>query len=330
VQVSDSFAYTVDADGLRVTGIGAPDSALALAWVDVEGATCFAMSGSTAYVPFSRWVHVDGTSEYVAGIVSVDITSPGYPNRVGGLKLPLWQPYSAVISGDRLYIASSGGLLVVDISRPESLALLKTVNLSGYPQSVAVRTGYAYLFGYYGLQVVEIDPLESAHVVNAQAFDQPDIGSPGESGYFPPEYVDQLTDDPRTASMSPPVIPPHSNCIVIEGQTAFLLQGYENILRILDLTQPESPRLIGTCELPGSGTDLTVSGGYAFVTCGEDGLVIADVDPPDTAAGESMVSAKLVDMIDTPGTAWGVAISNDYAYIADYLSGLRIIALGRE
>ena len=322
VQVSDGFACTVDYDGLRVTRIGAPDSALAVAWVDVEGAACLALSGATAYVPFYWWVYVNGISEYVAGVVSVDITSPEQPRPVGWLKLSPYQPYSAVTSGGRLYIASSGGLLVVDISRPESPALLKTISVSGYAESVAVRDGYAYLFGYYGLQVVDIDPLESAHVVNAQALDQPDIGSPGESGDSPPEYVDQLTENPRTASMSPPYFSPCSNRIVVEGETAFLLQGYANILRIVDLSQPESPRLIGTCALPGSGTDLAVSDGYAFVTCGEDGLIIADVDPPDTAA--------VVDIIDTPATAYGVAISNEYAYIADYLSGLRIIALGRE
>ena len=29
--------------------------------------------------------------------------------------------------------------------------------------------------------------------------------------------------------------------------------------------------------------------------------------------------------VDTPGGAWGVAVSGDYAYVADYLSGLQVI-----
>ena len=49
------------------------------------------------------------------------------------------------------------------------------------------------------------------------------------------------------------------------------------------------------------------------------GLQIIDNAPPE--------SASIVKSVDTPGGAFGVAVSGKYAFVTDYEAGLRIIKL---
>ncbi|MFH1352601.1 MAG: lamin tail domain-containing protein [bacterium] len=62
--------------------------------------------------------------------------------------------------------------------------------------------------------------------------------------------------------------------------------------------------------------DVSVSGNYAYVAA-EGLLSIVDISDP--------ANPQEVSYYDTPGTAYGVYVSGDYAYVADSGSGLRII-----
>ena len=61
-----------------------------------------------------------------------------------------------------------------------------------------------------------------------------------------------------------------------------------------------------------SCTDITVVGDYAYCTTGYSGLRIVDIS--------DSTSPWEVGYYDTPGSAERVAVSGNYAYVADYYS----------
>jgi hypothetical protein len=60
--------------------------------------------------------------------------------------------------------------------------------------------------------------------------------------------------------------------------------------------------------------DLEVVGDLAYIAAGVSGLQIVDVSDPD--------NPEIIGYWDdNPGYAYGVTVSDDYAYLADYHSG---------
>ncbi|HBY94258.1 MAG TPA: hypothetical protein DEP84_09895, partial [Chloroflexi bacterium] len=88
-------------------------------------------------------------------------------------------------------------------------------------------------------------------------------------------------------------------------------------LRVVDVSNPASPREVGIVDTPGQSHDVAVAGSYAYVADGESGLRVVDVSNP--------TSPREVGAVDTPGYAQGVAVAGNYAYVADGNSGLRVV-----
>jgi hypothetical protein len=99
---------------------------------------------------------------------------------------------------------------------------------------------------------------------------------------------------------------------------------------VFDLSEPSAPVGVGGLEL-GHGWisplcvcsyahDLAFSDGYAYVAersyAGGSGLRVIDVSDP--------TAPVQVALVETPGEALGVAVSDGYAYVADGGSGLRV------
>ena len=63
--------------------------------------------------------------------------------------------------------------------------------------------------------------------------------------------------------------------------------------------------------------DVAVAGDYAYLACGNAGLLVVDVSDPE--------HPRDVGRCKAPGSAHGVAVAGGYAYVADLDSGLHII-----
>jgi hypothetical protein len=63
----------------------------------------------------------------------------------------------------------------------------------------------------------------------------------------------------------------------------------------------------------GYGTQASTAqepiGHYAYLAQGSDGIHLLNISSP--------ANPKEVALYDTPGTAWGVTVSDGYAYVAD-------------
>ncbi len=95
--------------------------------------------------------------------------------------------------------------------------------------------------------------------------------------------------------------------------------AFVNGLVILDLSDPDHPRLVSRVYLQSEGWGIFVKDDYAYVAHGCAGLVIIDVsDPanPDSVGG-----------YDTPGFANDVFVSDTLAFVADMEEGLQVISV---
>ena len=88
-------------------------------------------------------------------------------------------------------------------------------------------------------------------------------------------------------------------------------------MRIADISDPSSPRVVGHVDTPGNAERITVSGNRAYIADGTAGLRIIDVSSP--------MAPNEVAAFDTPGYAWNVRVLGDLVYVADGDQGLRII-----
>lgn len=93
--------------------------------------------------------------------------------------------------------------------------------------------------------------------------------------------------------------------------------GQHGRLRVIDISNPESPVIVGSVERPLGAQDVYVAEGYAYLAAYENGLQIIDITNPQNPV--------LVSSVDTPGKATDVYVSGSYAYVADNESGLQVI-----
>ena len=105
-----------------------------------------------------------------------------------------------------------------------------------------------------------------------------------------------------------------NNCC-ISGNYAYC--AYRNGLAILDLSDLSNPSFVNTYYVGGNGSDVTVSGSYAYFADREKGLLIFSLENP--------AEPELISQRQTPGDCRRVFVDSDYAYIADGFAGLSII-----
>lgn len=111
--------------------------------------------------------------------------------------------------------------------------------------------------------------------------------------------------------------------IAVSGNLAFATStsgmGANTKLYIFDITNPASPTMVTSVDMPERTTDLAALNGYAYVTTGLSGVQIVNANPPQTAS--------IVNVVNTPGIAKAITIEGTHAYVADgpYGAGINII-----
>jgi len=231
-----------------------------------------------------------------------------------------------LISSNYAY-TSSWWLNIVDIEPPESANLVKTIERNNlfYGGVFFVADGYAYLSlhrtsGTYDFVIFDIDPLESAHLV--QSVDLPSY--PGNiyiSGIY--AYVTGGEDGLLVVNIDPPESAYYYKTIDTPGAAydVFVSDGYAYVadytegLQIIDIEPIEGAYIVKSVDTPDWAYGIFISNGYAYLAASYDGLQIIDIDPIE--------EADLVKII--PVNTDSVFVSNGYAYVVDEYSGLQII-----
>jgi len=183
----------------------------------------------------------------------------------------------AEVYGRHLFTLSGDGMQIVDISQPEAPQIVKSFEVLD-PTCIAAEGGYAFVSSREnGLFILDVDPVETAHIC----------------GTLSTVYCEDM--------------------VIADG----LLYALGGLFKIVDITPPTSPEIIGEVELDYVIQGLAVSQGYAYVSGYTTGVNIYDVDPPD--------EVHPVKVVDLPDHLFGICVNEGYAYVANGHLGVAIV-----
>jgi hypothetical protein len=98
------------------------------------------------------------------------------------------------------------------------------------------------------------------------------------------------------------------NGVAVTGTYAYVACGTAG-LKVVDISRPTSPGIVGSFATPGYAWAVSVVGPYAYVADGAQGISVIDISNPTSPVG--------VGWIDTPGAAEDIVVVNGLAYVAD-------------
>lgn len=238
--------------------------------------TALDMKGSTAFI---------GTS---GALVALDISKPSAPRALALLGLPVARDQvqiSAIrVVEGRAYVlytrikeGAKSGLQIADVSDPNNLRWLGGLELNGAPEDIAISGTLAGVVGNeIGLQIVDVhDPAHPALRGHLAGF--------GET-----RRVQMLGSLAYLADMG--------------AQSGGGLQ-------VVDLSNPDEPKLSGTFSLPLGAIDVHLTDNLAYVIEASSGIFIVNVNSPATP--------YLIGSFQQKGENQRVWVDGDRAY---YLS----------
>jgi hypothetical protein len=101
--------------------------------------------------------------------------------------------------------------------------------------------------------------------------------------------------------------------VFLQGSSLYLTEGPYG-LRILDVSTPTHPRIVGHYDTSGSASGVYVEAGRAYVADGPAGLHILDVEDPTTI--------ELLGSYDTTGYAHRLQVQDAIVYLVDGIDGI--------
>ncbi|KKQ26893.1 MAG: hypothetical protein US42_C0019G0003 [Candidatus Magasanikbacteria bacterium GW2011_GWC2_37_14] len=189
------------------------------------------------------------------------------------------------VSGKYAYLADgANGLKIIDITNPAGPVLVGSIDTSG-AVGVYVSGKYAYVADANpgGLKIIDVS----------------DPGAPRLMSTYLPDGGGNISN------------------VYVSGKYAYLADGMYG-LRIVDISNPFKPILVGGDGGIATASDVYVSGKYAYVVGGTYILHIFDVSDP--------ANPVQIDPGALSGAAsYSIYVSGKYAYVANFTDGLSIV-----
>ncbi|WP_321420665.1 PGF-pre-PGF domain-containing protein [uncultured Methanomethylovorans sp.] len=315
--VSGNYAYVIGSNGLSIMSISNPSSPTYVSSYVAGEMSDIAISGNNAYI-----ISKDNMEdEDFYSLLIVDITNPVSPTLTG--TYGIGEGGSVAIVGNYAYVSSGSGFMIVDVTDPVAPAFAGSYDIGNSVNEIKVSGNYAYLTGY-SLTILDItNPLTPVLVSTY------DIGNAQEMD-IAEDYVYVIN------SMS----------------------GRNNGVVILNITDPAVPAYVGIYSTTHNAYDIATSDNYAYIADYNNGLVIVNITNPTTLKVESSIGIEnhpydidvaenyayiansgltilnttnpLLPKIESSyynysGDAAGVAIKDNYAYVASIFGGLLIL-----
>jgi len=305
----------------------------------------FASAAAVGEVANERYLFLatyQGTDRPTEARIRVfNLKDPASPAEVGSLKVPveLVVPISALVPvGNLLYAVlggEDGGLWVIDISlpvTPRQLSLLSTESLAS---GLAVKGNLAYVTYFpTGISIIDVSDPQHPHVVESfpmrggrpriadsllylvdgRRLHIIDLSTPTS-----PREVGSYAVATKSGTMGPglPGAPMDRFFDVAASHGyAFLASGVSG-LRILDTSDPTSPRQVAQLKTPGAANSVVIQGKYLYLGAhsaakGEQhwsAMRVVDVSDPR--------NPRLVDSLKTDGYKGFIMLADNYAYFID-------------
>jgi hypothetical protein len=236
--IRDEYLFATSNEGLYVIDISDPDSLEQVGRNRQDALKDIRIEGNYAYMTGNHDIFV------------YDLSDPLRPTRLDFLGHPSWSTVQGLdVAGGSAYITYEMGVMVIDVSNPDSLELRGSYKPPSFTHAnidLAVSSGFAYIPRGYSL-----------HIAN--------ILNPAD-----PAFADSLE------------MPDQMSRIFISGTYAYLIGSFGN-LWMVDISVPGAPSLVGNymCQAA-TLNSIFVSGSYAYLSTGL-GLEIVDIREPANA-----------------------------------------------
>jgi hypothetical protein len=273
----------------------------------------------------------DDRGEFLASKVMFNVDS----NQVYHLAIANYGPSTGATSvkiadGRAFVVDEDFGLLVLDLSVPDSPVLIGTYPDEDWPVAVAIEGEYAYLVDDLGLSVLDLRDPTTPVRVGFLSLPEPGWSIAAGSGYaiVADDVAGWLVVDVRQPDR-PRLVAQYvpdgdwegwATLVDFDGRYAYLYDIYELI--ILDLARPDLPVAVWREEVFDGITDLQVSEGYLYWAVdpflGESSLQVYDIqDPTDVwLVGEAKLQVPATAVTVEEGTAY-VVDSNGRVHAVD-------------
>lgn len=314
---------------------------------------------------------IEGNIHYQGLLRSIDVSNPLSPRTIASLEL--YETTSGLVASDsRLLVgANDHWLRLFDVSNPSAFVELEHVDLAQPIQDILIAEDYAYVsVGNYtpqdGLYILS---LHSSSLLEVEGFlplsDGPsDLAIKDDYLYVDllntPSYLIVDVTSPSgpfvAATIEDPNVEPSQS--VIHDNLLYMIDLNGGI-RILDVTNPLSPQLVGSLSEGNFPLGLSMGENRLFLMT-EDHLSVYELSDPVNpqhlgsipgifwsavsgsgfmyTAGLKVVGASelssasyspspVFSQIDTPGSVHDILLLDDVAILADFTRGIRILSL---
>jgi hypothetical protein len=239
-----------------------------------------------------KYVYVPDTGNAVLRVL--DISDPSNPVSVGSTAgsggNTVNQPLDIAVQGHYIYVADNGAnkFMTFDVKNPASPANGGNLAITS-PWAVAVQGRYAYVLGSASFNVIDVSTPASPVLVGTAT-----------------------SNGAQTLSIV------NGSKIVVSGKYAYIGDDNNNKLVIFDISNPTTPRAVGSYTCDFNVTDVAVQGSYAYIACGSTSagrLKVVDISNPTSP---SLVSSNSDTMINA---AFDIAVSGRYVYVTSQTTG---------
>jgi hypothetical protein len=266
IVVNGNYGYIANTtSGLQIYDISSHASPLLISTTAMSAAEAVAVEGRYAYV--TRW-----TQDLLE---IVDISNPFSPSVKSTIATDD-QPFGVYIQGRYAYVVNkaSNTLQTFDISNPSSPTLISSVATGSGPVNIAVQGRYAYVANTTAGNMQVFDISNPASPVNVSTVSggggEQAIAVQGRYAYVTYSGHLQIIDisNPAAAVSISTFVTSSSIPYAVSVQGRYAYVAHNNIpgaLDIIDISNPTSPRNIGSVATINGVHTLYIQGRYAYV-----------------------------------------------------------------
>jgi hypothetical protein len=222
------------------------------------------------------------------------------------------------ITGDTVFIAAGGGVMIMDITDPATPQPISEVRARALVDHCYYdyTTQRLYLAAYFsGVEIWDLSDITNP--VRISRIPTDGLSRGGVYAHNDYLYIIMVTDGMLVYDITDPANPVYKSTASISGyawnfyaEGNFIYVQTTNAIRLYDISNPETPVLRDSYG--GSPTAVYVKDNYCYIS-EQSGLVITDVSNPD--------DITFVGSIDIPGASYDVVVIDDYAYVANHWWG---------
>lgn len=297
--------------------------------LDVTNPAAVVEAGAKEYI--GRLSDIDAYAEYALitdytqGIHVVNLTNPTSPKILGSVEIK--NAGQTVVNGDYAYVTNETGITTVNLTDPANLKIEGTNQTEGKSVASTMFGNYLYVADANdgrrtaGLRIFDItvpfQPSLKGSLKLLSASLVTDVACLG-----PVVFI--VTNDPVTGmymiETTDPVNPTliggadvdQANGIALRGKYAFTASA--SGMLVFDVTNPGIPLQVAKYETKEAAREIEISGYYAYLAVGGDGLHVINIENPEKPVLEYR--------FDTPSEAVASAIglsARAYMLVGDTL-----------